>query len=111
MRKFFTLIELLVVVSIITVLAGLLLPALEKAKQSAQGALCMNNMKQIGFMYHLYVDDNDQYAPMGRRANSGHSSLVSRPYWESGPRIAFELEGYIDYYDGISRNTSKLKAL
>ena len=71
----FTLIELLVVIAIIAVLAALLLPALERARDSAQGVGCQGNVRQVGLAHLLYNNDFEWYVACCVRNNRG-------PFWE-----------------------------
>src|SRR5215469_5957338 len=66
----FTLIELLVVIAIIAILAAILLPVLNRAKQKALAVDCLNNMKQLQTAYLMYVSDNEDRLPLNMLGGS-----------------------------------------
>jgi prepilin-type N-terminal cleavage/methylation domain-containing protein len=78
----FTLVELLVVIAVISILAGMLLPALENAKDSAVNISCTMNQKQIGIASAMYIDDNDGYIALPAITGGGSGTMWYYKFWD-----------------------------
>ena len=102
----FTLVELLVVIGIIAVLTAILLPALNRARQSAQAVECASNLKQVGLAWHMYMNANNSWvAPMARKYGdswasplSGNQLNLSLPVNENDYRWFHYLKRYTGTY-------------
>lgn len=77
-RQIFTLIELLVVIAIIAILAAMLLPTLNKAREKSKNIQCINNQKQYGQFIALYIQDNDDYIPTAYQLLAGQQLFFPR---------------------------------
>jgi prepilin-type N-terminal cleavage/methylation domain-containing protein/prepilin-type processing-associated H-X9-DG protein len=91
--KGFTLVELLVVIGIIAVLVGILLPALNRARESGRRVTCLSNMRQLGMAFMMYVQENKGRFPLAGVENRPEDWI----YWNGGRNLN---EGAIVRYHG-----------
>ena len=89
MKKTFTLIELLVVIAIIAILAGMLLPALNNAREKGRSAKCTSNLKTLGLAATMYMSDYEDWIP---------SMGIGKMNSSANDRVLYMLSSYVNKY-------------
>ena len=120
-QRGFTLIELLVIVAIIAILAGMLLPALSRAKLSARRIVCVDNLRQLGLATAMYVHDSNGYYPSSNASykwpealrpgyqnfkillcpDHGSGSSGANPVTADDAPRSYLINGWTDYFDRL----------
>ncbi len=105
-KRSFTLIELLVVIAIIAILAAMLLPALQQARDRATGTKCVGNLKSAGLVAQTYLDDNRNWWPCGSISPQRYDTTISNGV--NGTGVAKNTYVYMFYKGKYIKDTTAL---